>query len=415
MILFVGVLCAVLPGLPREPGVVDPGAGLRALDSTLVLRPGVVRAIVGSSVSIEVDHTGTNVPLSDIVALVPSSWNGAVRNLPVVQPPMRIGALPQNVRYGVLFTTAGEIIPGHPARQPSATADHAAWESSMLGRLEVSLEEIDAIYFSGSGPAESGAEPGDETETATTDVLTLDNGDRVMGFVSGIGASVTIDSASEPLSLDRIAAINLSNPPTDPTMPLIWCKDGSVLGVSAIAKAAGEDFRVARTPTDGAPAVGVNLRPGDLRAVNFVPSRLIPLSQMGPGDWVSHGTRRWSPGPQRSGPGAGLAAAPLRFFGPGTATWPLPVGAGRFAATLELPAECRGWGNPTVTLSVQTAAESVVVWSGALDRASPTANVNVALVVSESPRTLALTIEVGDGVQNEVSLWNALVLKTAEQ
>jgi len=391
-----------------QPVPVSPRDGHRVLDTSLTLRKGVVRSIVAGNVRIEDESMIRTIPLSEVAAIVPPTWGHA--GAPREPTDLAVWkTLPfEGEITGVLRTTSGEVVPGHLASSPSHGGSEAplAWESATIGRMEVALDLVRSVSLSASVPP--------ATTDSFADVLTLINGDRLEGFVTQISQSVTVDGSEAPIPIERIALIDLANPSTPVAEPMVWCRDGTVLKTASIAWNEDAGLTLERG------SARITLRDIHLRSINVIPSRLIPLSALPSPTWSAPQTRRWTPQPISEAATASIGASPIRLPGPGTAGWVLPASPVRFAATLELPADCRAWGNPSITIAVRKSGEMVVksepLWTGSLDGGSPVTSVNVE-IAAPSGSDLELLITVAHGargtIQSELSILDAVILTDA--
>lgn len=380
----------------QSPLPQQPDSALRAIDNTLTLLPGTVTAISETNITLKSERETTTVPRSQILALVTQAWIDPAAPSPAADLTNWSVGL-EGAIAGVLQTTSGERLPGYIVANKSS-ADLLVWESSVLGPLEFPLDQIDQLNFS----AVSTAIAPDQT----SDVLTLVNGDRIEGFITSITSAISIEGRADSIPLERIASIDLANPAVPQANTLVWCRDGSIFTTNKLQLNDKGEVTAIRGTTEA------RLRPSHLRSINFHPDKLLPLSSLPTPEWSSPDSRRWTPEPSTTDSSAGLGSLPLRLPGPGTATWTLPPNPTRFAAVLELPIDCRAWGNPTVTISINSGTERTILWTGTLDRATPTVAINEAIASDAQDQSLVIDIQPGarGGIQNQIAVRNALIL-----
>jgi hypothetical protein len=276
------------------------------------------------------------------------------RLLAVTSPPGVISAVvPATEKRSVLELVDGQRIVGSLVTGPGEVSpgEEVRWSHPQLGAMEFKLDDIRSIALDGSVAWNPGG--------ATGDLVILQNGDRLEGFVEGIGSAVLIDSGGQirELSMDVIAQVVLANPAQPLRGRAVWLRDGSIIACRAMPAAAAGQIAIvpalAGGERPGSESAAATLPLDDVLAVAFAADRLAPLAAMEvvrEEPW--HG-RRWSPPVRRSEPGLALLNAPsLEFPGPVTADWVLPPHAAIFASEAELPRAMWNWGDCILTVSL---------------------------------------------------------------
>jgi len=251
-------------------------------------------------------------------------------------------------------------------------------------------------------------------------VAVLTNGDRVAGFVESIGAEVRIDSDGRMVAapLERVADVRLANPRVPPSGVMLWLADGSVVRAGAMSTDRFGVLTVEPIVPGGrraADASAAGLRCADVLAAAFDAGALTPLASLAIVEQGPLPPRRWGE-PARVGAmaAAALGAADVELPGPMRARWSLPLGASRFGADVELPSDCRVWGDCELIVSlVRPGQEGVELARVRLDAASPEARMNVELPrPGAGPAMLELRVEPGASgpVQDRVVVHRGLVV-----
>lgn len=259
-------------------------------------------------------------PRGEVLAILPERA-GRVAAGPTEQRPM-----------SRLHLVDGQVLPG--SFSPGDEGEMVRWESALAGPVRVALEDIAAIVLGvGSTPE----------RPSTLDVVRLQNGDVLEGFVAGVGSLVRVerDGRVAEVPVSRVASIALANPARAPAGETLWFHDGTVLGTGGPTIADGV---LRATPTLGTMPLRVDAR--DLRAALLDPGAVRPLSAV---PWTmpaQAGARRWTPPPiVTESHTAALFAGDIELPGPMRVEWALPAGAALLACEAELPESARVWGD----------------------------------------------------------------------
>ena len=273
------------------------------------------------------------------------------------------------------------------------------WVHPTLGRFTLGLDEIRRVT---RVSAESDAEPPAVTsaaEAADGDVLIMNNGDRLLGFVLEVGeGSVTLqpDGAANGLAfaVGDLAELRLANPvsPVPVAGDLLRLTDGSLVRGTGVTITS----RMLRfTPTLADAMLPVERPLSTLRSVDFAASglRLMDLTDR-PMEFEA-GTAFGRPVVPR------VVGRELWLRAPTTLRFDLPTGVRRFAAEValnladDLPAERTDWAN--VGFSVGYGDHPGVPQRWVLDRERPRVFVNLPSIPAEGapakPGVLVLTVD----------------------
>ncbi|MCW5776290.1 MAG: hypothetical protein KIS87_07630 [Phycisphaeraceae bacterium] len=244
---------------------------------------------------------------------------------------------------GMLALTDGQRIPGRLSETP-ASDGRLRWEHTLFGTLDVNLERVRAIAFTS---------PWTDRLPLSDDTITLINGDRVQGFVERIGPEIVLDSggARAAIPVARAAMIELANPTASLEGPAVWLADGSVLALSAITVSITGRAELSSADVSGSAGPVASVAASQIAAIAFDAGALVPLASIAPVETHAGAARVPRPSVERIA-GAPLGAGDVIFPGPIDAQWPLPRGAARLAATVELPPASWVWGDCEVVVSV---------------------------------------------------------------
>jgi len=286
---------------------------------------------------------------------------------------------------GMVEMRSGERIPGLLGASPPEDPERFSWIRTPLGDLEIALEDVSRITFTMAD------DPG-PIELADGDRVVLANGDRLDGFLDSVGPRIGVIRGTGPdeelieIPVERVAAVRLVAGEEPPGRTRAWLSDGTVLDVAAIRVGESEGL-VIDDQRVGAELLPLDL--DDLAAVVFDTRGLRPLStlELDRVDAIGLRYRVQPPMPLNPAAAAGLGTIELR--GPMEATWVMPEGARRFAATAVLPEVARTWGD--LELVVLDGREERL--RTRMDALNPVMRIDVPISAAE--RRLTVRLEAG--------------------
>ncbi len=386
--LISGIVCAGLS--VGAPGVALAQAGFDLIGLDLSRLPIRLTEITGERV-VWSDPTGDTavVPVGDVLGLAARGLSRAEEETGGVLSALRF-------EPSMLRLTDGRRLTGSLSAQEDLP-ETLRWQHPVLGRVDVPLEQIDRLVLQratvGAGTVE--LLPIAEQD----DVILLRNGDRLEGFVAGLGrdAVIEVDGRSIAVPMETVHQVALANPRERWRGPMVWLRDGSVLGAAEV-RFDGAAFVLIddTTPateaddTEGS-AQSVTIRPEHVSAVSFDTRRLVPVSSLlGGAAGVGE-------------PGA-FGARAITLDGRASVGVELPGGASRLALTAELPLRARAWGRCELLLST----DGVVRARLPMSAATPVIDYELDL---DGASTLELTLEPGEfgRVHSVVEVRDALI------
>ena len=242
---------------------------------------------------------------------------------------------------GVLELTTGERYPGELASTIGAK-DTINWRHRRFGRVNAPLDSVRAFAANEAGMRFL-REPA--TRDAGRDRLLLANGDRLAGFVLGVGeqTEIKVEEQTVAVNTELVSAMRLADSAAAPARgPMAWLDDGTIARLRSLS-----------TPAPGAvylviiDAQSTSYPFPSLLSVVFDTARLAPLAGVTPRQSGADGASPpLDPLVFRSPAAVAPAgAADIEFPGPMRATWTLPAGVTRFAALAELPRSAQPWGD----------------------------------------------------------------------
>ncbi|MBK7404304.1 MAG: hypothetical protein IPJ41_06625 [Phycisphaerales bacterium] len=263
------------------------------------------------------------------------------------------------------------------------------WSLRGVLELPVPLERVHAMALRA---------PGGEPMTWVDDQIVLINGDALTGFLAALGDPTRVEGAEgvTEVPLERVAAIALANPPTEPRGMMVWT-DADVLAVAAVeVRVTG---RVGLHLGSESPEASLELPTSDLRAVLLDPGSVSPLGSITPERAESSGAIPGGVEPRAAAWDLPLGAATIGLRGPVVVSWSLPRPGVRFAAKAVLPPAMWAWGDCDVVVR----AAGTELFRERLNGSRPEVVINVPLGGS-----LELEIEVDPGesgaVQDHIEL-----------
>lgn len=301
------------------------------------------------------------------------------------------------VRAGVLLLNDGQRLPGQLSANTPLEPDALTWIHPWLAPLNVRLDHVRSLRTSIDQPP---------PEPRAADVVLLENGDRLEGFVTAIGEAIAIeveiDGRPQTLRVpfDRVASLALVTPDREPSGTRIWFDDGTVLDVERLG--VGDDgyprFADALTGGDVDPE---SVRLSEIGAILFTANAMTPLAQLEPAQVAAPVPRFFVPEPRVLDQQAPLGVGPIEYRGPLLVRYRLPRGVARLAAHAVLRPTEREWGDFELLIY----DDDEVVLRERLNAARPSVPINVKLHGSE------LTIEIALGARGPIQ--DRLVLERA--
>lgn len=296
----------------------------------------------------------------------------------------------------------GQVLMGRP--RESIPGETITWELAGGASLLVPLDLVRCMAESSTPrlPFSARAEARDLVLTA--------GGDRLVGFVAGLGSGVLIetDTGVVAVELSQVREVRLASDPEPASAPLMWLSDGTVLAARPVGP--GEGVRIEFEPvlevvTRGRQSLSRVV--GEVLAMNFAPARLRPLSALGPPAVAPAEGRRWTPGPEFGPPGE-LDLSAITLPGPMTLTWPLPRGAVALSLRAALAPQARRWGD--CLLRIETDGPSAAPRAEVrLSADSPAELIRIDLAGASELRLILLPGERGP-IQDRVIISEALLL-----
>ena len=366
------------------------GTGVERAPAALVAAAFLLSPAYGNDGFLLIDENLRGQPVQVIEindqAVVYMNETSAVMSMNVTECiALTIGAIPPGGPArpdgGLLVLADGQRLPGALARG-SAAADEEilSWEHSWLGRVDVPLELVSGLSLGGS----SVPVPRDK------DVVVLANGDRLTGFITGLGDPirmvVDLDADAEiKVPIDRAVGLALVTPPRAPAGPRIWFTDGTMLNVRRVAARDGY-LRMHPIWADAAgPPVEVRL--ADVTAILFDSRSMAAFSAIAPTAVEKSSPRFFVPPPRVLDDRPPLGLGRIEYRGPLLARYALPPGTRRFAAEAAVPPNARLWADFELVLR----DDDNEVFRRHISAELPEVSINVALSGSE------LTIELTQG------------------
>lgn len=286
---------------------------------------------------------------------------------------------------GVLRLIDGSRLPGAAVVAGAAAEEGLSWRNAWLGLLQVPLERIESVSL---------RDPVPPPPPAVGDVVALNNGDVVEGFIVALADPLVIEREGVNLEipLERVAAARLVNAPVPPPAGAVrvWYRNGTVADLTDVVYGGDRLLRL-REPALRPSTLESTYGEEDVAGLLFAPREFVPLAGLDATEVEGPPTRYLVPEPDASNTPAPLDLVDVLFRGPLLARYRVE-GASRFAATLELPARARAWGDCEVVLR----EEEREVYRVRLNAVRPTAEVNVPLSGGE------FSIEITEGANGPV-------------
>jgi len=363
------------------------------------------------------DQESVSVPIDRYVAMVraASQWEG------FIEPSEPVGAAPSPRESAgplrVLELVDGQRLYGRVGRGSGEDPSVMRLEALLGGVVRVPLERVSRVAVAsveGRGRSDGGVSPRERVD----DVVVLDNGDELAGFVVSIGRRVRVETegVERVVPLDVIREIVLATERGVPPGPMVWLPDGSVVAASVrVRRAELLEYRPI-APTSGSWARDgkgwINARLDAIPAIALEPARLRALAGLELIGVEPGAGRRWVPTPTRqAGREALLGAGEVELGAPMRTRWRLPAGASRLACTVVLPERSRLWGDCEVVVGVGEGSEDwrelahVRVHAG-----SPEGRLSVELPAGSRELVVELRAGRRGPIQDRVVLRRGLVL-----
>lgn len=356
---------------------------------------------------------GFDTRVIDVVALDDAevTWvdeRGQARSIPLEQCIALIGTRPYPTGdEQVVVLADGQRLVGKPNTSAEGDSDALSWRHPWLGKIEVPLDTIAAVRFL------RGAEL---PESGESDVVVLTNGDRLEGFIVGLGATIaleieSVDENGRPsprvveIPMERVSSVALVAPPIEGRDRRVWFDEGTVVDARSFRVTDDGAVRFTTTWTNDETKVSLS----HLAAIHLDRAAMVPLNRCTRLSVEGTTPRYIVPSPADLEPSAPLGLGALELRGPLVVRYAIPEGARRFAAEASLPETARTWGDFEVVIRV----DDVEIYREHFDRDTPESRINVPLDGAE------LAIELTPGkhgpIQDRLHLVRAMVLLGGER
>jgi hypothetical protein len=409
---FLGLLAA--GSLEAARASMPPGAAPLESQRLIVLgdlttRSGRLRSLTADSISITLpDGRVETLPLRDVIAF---TTDAARRPVADASPPLeawRDATLSGETPQGLLQLVDGQQLPGLLAStevSKDSSADRVPWASRQFGLLSIPLDSVKVLLL-----RPGAAKP---EEASTSDVVHLVNGDRMEGFVAGVGASVGLESQGKVSELEtsRVASIRLANAAKPPSGTRLWLSSGTICAAKRlIVHEDGKGEVTLSLPGATTDAVST-VEAGDLRAACFDVTKLSGLASMAM-RVESDADRHWTPPPVVGDvASAPLGGADVELPGPMTVLWDVP-GASRVAGDVELPTRSRTWGDCEVSIEFRSGGTTRPLWRRRLREGETGGSFNLPLPAASDGVLVVRLLEGENGpIMDQIVLRRVLVLR----
>ncbi len=251
--------------------------------------------------------------------------------------------------------------------------EYFTWESPLLGRFSGALDSAAHVCFAPASGVGSGGLPvaPSRRELAAAPVVDeaiLANGDRLIGFITDLGAEIEVDAGGAAgrmrVPIERVRALRLSSSRSASRGPLAWLADGSIVRFASIGVVQGQvgavdqgrgapsAMRLALTLPTGRT---INLPTEALIAITADVHRIAPLAEIAAeGVERSNGVAKIiEPGamiPGEAGPFWSIGARDITLSGAARLDAAAPEGAVALWAAAALPKRGWQWSEGTLTV-----------------------------------------------------------------
>ena len=295
-----------------------------------------------------------------------------------------------------LVLVDGQRIPGKLENRQGV----ATWVSLWCAPRVLVTDEIRSLVFGRNAPP----------STTDTDVIQLNNGDRVTGFISEISpTTVTVDVGSGStttltVAMDTITALSLVGPSKPRTGCRVWLTDGTVLDGPSVSWMSANYLRIMGIAGAKTPVLTV---PRDrVLAVQSSPDSATPLATLTSVASIPQGCEgfRFTTSIPVAAPGTwALDAPPLELDGPVLLTYPAQAVNTRLVAV--------AYRTPTARLA---GSVDVVIRSGGKELLrerfeSNRARVEIRVDLPVAPFEIELQPADGNAVGDTVTLERAVL------
>jgi hypothetical protein len=298
---------------------------------------------------------------------------------------------------GVLLLNDGQRLPGQLSASTPSQPNTMTWIHPWLAPINVPLDRVRALRLAGHELI---------PEPRAADVVLMENGDRIEGFVTAIGEviAVEVDIDGRPQTVrvpfERVASLALVTPDRQPTGTRVWFAGATVLDVQELSVGDDGYIRYIAALT-GRSADPISVRLPAIEAILFEAEAMRPLADVAPAQIDATVPRFFVPEPRVLDEQAALGLNRIEYRGPMLVRYPLPRGVVRFAAEAVLPANAREWGD----FELIVRDDDRTVFRARLNASRASVPINVELRGSE------LTIEIAEGARGPIQ--DRLVLERA--
>ena len=219
----------------------------------------------------------------------------------------------------------------------ATTPGHLEWRHPWLGPISIPLEKISSVAMDYTGTQLLSK----EAPRQEGDVVFLNNGDELEGFLLEIAPTIVIEVGSHAVKIpqSQIRAIRMMPEVTMPTGRRVTFRDGTMIDVQEL-RIGLDGYTKLSTNTlqllDGMPSSTTLPRANEINSISFDPAQFQSLTVLNPSNITSPPTRFYSVPPviEKMGPSPLLDR--IEIQGPVKVTYDLPVNTTHFSGVISL-------------------------------------------------------------------------------
>lgn len=245
--------------------------------------------------------------------------------------------IPSGVR---LHLNSGEVLPGQI--EATADVDHIAWRHPWLGRLEFPLDMVAGIGRYAPPKGEH------------LDVMTLTNGDQIIGFCASIGPEITMEVSQKEGTVEQrtipwrtMKSIHLTDANIEPPTGCSAFRDGTVVRLEHLRRDADELLHHEPHPATTHAGLGA---PASSWTTLALGDHVLPLGEA----TITIATPQTLE-PIIGGPSV-LNTDPIRLRGTGAWRVDIPIGMTHFRALIRIPSHLQHLAGGMLTIELDKGA-----------------------------------------------------------
>ncbi|MDG2054080.1 MAG: hypothetical protein P8J86_05170 [Phycisphaerales bacterium] len=254
---------------------------------------------------------------------------------------------------GNVVLNDGQHLPGDFIQSEAVTSGHLGWRHPWLGPINIPLEKISSVAIDHMGTQLLSK----EAPRQDGDIVFLNNGDLIEGFLLEIAPTIVIEVGSDVVEIpqSQIRAIRMIPEVTTPTGRRVTFRDGTMIDVQELRIGLDGYTKISTTTLqllDGMPSSTTLPRAIEINSISFDPAQFESLTVLKPSEITSPPTRFYPVPPLVKKIGPSSLLDHIEIQGPVSVTYDLPLNTTHFSGVISLTEQSPPCANVQVSIFV---------------------------------------------------------------